>query len=58
MPKLSEPCGRVRVKVIEGKKLVNKDFMGKSDPYCTVDCGDVSDNLQLVLVENYDLESL
>jgi phosphatidylserine decarboxylase len=40
MPKLSEPCGRVRVNVIEGIKLVNKDFMGKSDPYCTVDCGD------------------
>ena len=55
---MNSPCGKVRVKVIEGKDLVNKDFAGKSDPYCTVKCGDVSDNLQLLQVKNYNSESL
>ena len=37
--KLPAPCGKIQVRVLAGQKLM--DTSSESDPYCTIECGQV-----------------
>ena len=34
--------GKIQLRVLEGKDLMDTDLIGKSDPYCVILCGPVS----------------
>lgn len=40
----------MRVHVVEAKNLVNKDIIGKSDPYVVLSCGSIK--VETPIVEN------
>jgi len=37
--------GKIQLRVLEGKDLMDTDLIGKSDPYCVILCGPVSDKV-------------
>jgi len=60
--KLSYDVGRLDLSVVEGKELLDKDFITVSDPYCIIKIGTqeartqrIKDNLNPVWNENFQL---
>lgn len=46
--KCFQPLGKITLKIIEAKKLMDKDLIAKSDPYCIVQCGPTQHQTKMI----------